>query len=119
MIRRGACRALVHWFTNHYRDFSKDSKLKKTLLEFQAWALENDPPSKNNLVGYLVKMLDKKNDKGTYTSLFPSFVFVFPAYLPILSSLFPPLTPPYPLLSLFSTNPIDDKNANPIFLRMY
>lgn len=76
MIRRGACRALVHWFTNHYRDFSKDSKLKKTLLDFQAWALENDPPSKNNLVGYLVKMLDKKNDKGTYTSLFDSGIMV-------------------------------------------
>src|SRR3990167_5133816 len=161
MIRRGACRALVHWFTNHYRDFSKDSKKKKSFLNLKAWELENDPPSKNNLVGYLVKMLDKKNDKGTYTSLFDAGIMVdkdvcpdpvipkswqnitfmdlddvhtllsslflcfFPphSFLPLCLSFLPifqyshPFSLPIPFFLFFPRFPIDDKNANPIFLR--
>jgi hypothetical protein len=66
----------VHWFNHHYRDFSKNSKLQKKLTEFVKWAVENEPPSKNNLVGYLSKMIEKKEGKGTYTSIWDSGIMV-------------------------------------------
>ena len=75
-IREGVCKALVHWFNNHYRDFSGCKPLNNKLEEFIDWAVKNHPPQKGNFVGYLQKMYAKKSGKGTYTSLFDSGIMV-------------------------------------------
>lgn len=75
LARQGVCKFLVHWFTNHWRDFS-GRPIGKTLENFIEWVLENDPPQKSNFTGYLHKMYEKKSGKGTYTSLFDSSINV-------------------------------------------
>ena len=71
----------MYWFNNHYRDFS-GKPLQKDLEQFIDWAVESFPPSKDNLVGYLQKMYQKKTGKGTYTSLFDSGIMVDKANCP-------------------------------------
>jgi len=75
VVREGVCKSFVHWFNNHYRDFS-GKPLAKELEKFIDWAMKDQPPKKDNFTGYLEKMYQKKSGKGTYTSLFDSGIMV-------------------------------------------
>lgn len=78
VIKSGTCRSLVYWFNNHYRDFTKNPKLQKRLSEFVAEAEQssNVQAEEKKLVTYLSKMIQKKEGKGTFTSLWDCGIMV-------------------------------------------
>ena len=59
-IRKSVCISIVHWFTNHYRDFCNSNKLLENLQAFIIEAAKIDVDNKESTVNYLDKMVQKK-----------------------------------------------------------